>query len=83
MATEVIIPVMVVELSALPGIFIKLLFMRMKNNLERKANPAPRMKCQSISNFKIPIGVRFEPLINEREPVSKIDITVTREKSMV
>jgi hypothetical protein len=82
-AIDVIKPVIVVELFAKSGIFIRLLLIRMKKSLERKANPAPTIKCQSRSSLIIPRGDRFEPLMNDREPVSRTDMTVTTENNTV
>ena len=75
--------VMVVELPAKLGILSKLLLIRMKLNLAKKAKPAPRMKCQSRRSFITLIGVMVSPVMNDLDPVRRIEITVTTEKTIV
>ena len=75
--------VIVVELFARWGILRRPLLIIIKNSLAIKAKPAPRIKCQSRISFKIPMGVKFDPLINDRDPVNKIEITVTSENKIV
>ncbi len=55
----------------------------MKSNLAIKAKPAPRIKCQSMSILKIFRGVRASPVMNAREPVSNMDMTVAMENRIV
>ncbi|HBI33690.1 MAG TPA: hypothetical protein DEA43_00335 [Candidatus Moranbacteria bacterium] len=82
-AIDVMKVVTVVELPARSGILSRLLLIIIKNNLAAKAKVAPKRKCQSKSILIIAIGVKLEPLMKEREPVSKIEMTVTSENKMV
>lgn len=80
---EVMNMVIVVELFARLGILSRLLFIKIKNILAKKANPAPKIKCQLMSILSMATGVRFEPLIKDLDPVSSIDRTVTTENRIV
>lgn len=82
-AMEVTNIVIVVELFARWGILSRLLLTIINNSLAKNAKPAPKMKCQSMSIFSTPIGVRLEPLMKDREPVSRMEMTVTRENRIV
>lgn len=80
---DVINIVIVVDVFARWGIFNKLLLIIIKNNLAANANPAPRMKCQLKIIFKISKGVKLLPLMKERDPVSRMETTVTIENKRV
>lgn len=75
--------VIVVELPASDGIFSKALLVMIKRSLAKKANPAPKMKCQLKIICKMLEGVKLLPEIKERDPVRSMDITVASENSMV